>query len=95
MAIGRMQELQDCFPQLSRGTVESVLDQVWLASDVVNLGALPATPRPSCPLLRVPTAGRGSSFALTFLMSTELVSAFVRRGMCRSDRNAPSMCCWR
>ena len=28
MAIGRMQELQDCFPQLSRGTVESVLDQV-------------------------------------------------------------------
>lgn len=31
MAISRMQELQDCFPQLSRGTVESVLDQVRLA----------------------------------------------------------------
>jgi hypothetical protein len=32
MAISRIQELQDCFPQLSRGTVESVLDQVRLAS---------------------------------------------------------------
>jgi hypothetical protein len=28
MAISRVQELQDCFPQLGRGTVESVLGQV-------------------------------------------------------------------